>query len=390
MAVALTTSWNTLKYRTTSFYSGQYQFNISVYLQAKYVLNGSTPRIVMRLFLQHDGPVSMTSTNKHYRVRKAYVDLPDPGDSGYNADSNIWSAGFGEYTLPGWDVYSDVAYNQHITIVSTYEVNFAGVSIELSEEVYVPTPSYTAPTGLTASSPYNITPYGATFDVSITSYGNPSLEAGRYIEAGILGSSTYGSPYRFRASHDVLSASITVDNSASTGSPALNIQPNTRYYYGGWASNTQRTASVVSGQFVTTAEGPTVSISQNLGTSFVLNYKLPADGGVYSRIVSYSIDNGTTWNVITTLNNGNAATGTFTVSGLTKGNVYTVLTKTSTTAGITNGTTVTLDTKIPPTFYGSANNVANRTDIMYGSVSDQATSLNKLYGSVNGVTKRIF
>ena len=111
----------------------------------------------------------------------------------------------------------------------------------------------------------------ATFSVSLSSYGNPSSANGRYIEAAILAQSSYGATYRYATAQNTSSATITVDNSKSGG---LVIKSNTKYWYGGYASNTQRNNSIVTGTFYTLPAAPTASsFAQSSDTAATFNIK---------------------------------------------------------------------------------------------------------------------
>lgn len=255
--------------------------------------------------------------------------------------------------------------------------------------------SATPPTGLAVS---DIVP-GVDFftgTVSITSWGNGGTVADRYLElqCWTYDASSLAQPRRYRTDHTSnLSATITVDNEASysTAYGPLTIRPNTRYTIGAYASNgAANTGSIRIGDYVTLAAPAEVSIASHTPTSATLTYSVSTDGGFYSSTLEYSIDGDSTWIPITTISGGSGASGTFTISGLTPGDVYTVLTRSTTTAGFSYGTTVTLNMQSSPTFYGSANNQAQRADTLYGSVNNQATRITKLYGSVGGITKRIF
>lgn len=111
----------------------------------------------------------------------------------------------------------------------------------------------------------------ATFNVSLSSYGNPSGANGRYIEAAILAQSSYGATYRYAIAQNTSSATITVDNSKSGG---LVIKSNTKYWYGGYASNTQKNNSIVTGTFYTLPAAPTASsFAQSSDTTATFNIK---------------------------------------------------------------------------------------------------------------------
>ena len=85
-----------------------------------------------------------------------------------------------------------------------------------------------APTGLSVSIA-EVYPTGAKFNVSLSSYGNPSSASGRYIEAAILNQNTYGATYKYAISSNTASSAIPVNNSSAGGT--LVVQPNKQYYY---------------------------------------------------------------------------------------------------------------------------------------------------------------
>ncbi len=213
----------------------------------------------------------------------------------------------------------------------------------------------TPPTDLTISAPYGITSTGASFDVSVSSYGTPASASGRYIEAAILETSDYNGNKRAAIASNVNSASIHVDNN-STQVTSLTIRPNTEYYYGAYASNTQTSTMTVSGQFVTPPADPTVSVTNVDGNSATIYYSVGSDGGHYNRILEYSL-NGSTWNSAVTISDGNAHTGTFTITNLQAHTSYNVWVRVKTDAGPSPSGFVSFTTK--SMFYGAAKHFGN-------------------------------
>ena len=239
------------------------------------------------------------------------------------------------------------------------------------------------PTGLTVALVEPLT-NGAVFDVSISSFGVPSGVEGRYIEAGILAQNSYGPTYRFSCVLNEMASQITVTSTSAGGT--LVINPNTQYYYGGYASNTVENVHQVAGQFVTTAKAPTVKLVGATDTTASFSYAFTADGGYYNRSVQYSLDNGATWTTAATVSGGSAANGTFTIEGLLSGSAYTMKIRSSTTAGATLGEDVLFDTNVSTAdnrniFYGSVNSEAKEITAFYGEVSGEAKRAIKVYGS---------
>lgn len=250
---------------------------------------------------------------------------------------------------------------------------------------------YTAPTGLSVSLVEKY-PTGAKFNVSVSSYGNPSSASGRYIEAAILGQNTYGTTYRFATAYNTSSSAITVNNSSSGGT--LTVQPNKEYYYGAYASNTQRDTSKVQGTFVTLAEAPTITLNSVTTDTAVFNYSINSDGGKYTKTFEYSIDDGTNWVTFDTVSDGNAKTGSFTLTNLLSGALYVLKTRVTTTAGTTNVVDISFNT-IPTNtretkLYGSVNGENKRIDMLYGSSNQNSVIVTKLYGSVNGESRVMY
>lgn len=291
---------------------------------------------------------------------------------GQMTDSELASVSFGISTSGG-----------------TYSGSSTGGYMGGSWSVYIP-PQSSAPTGLSVSIAEKY-PTGAKFNVSVSSYGNPSSASGRYIEAAILNQNSYGATYKYQIASNTSSSSITVTDSSYRGG-TLTIQPNKEYYYGGYANNTQLFTSSVVGQFVTLAEAPILNVAMIGETEATFVYSTSADGGKYAKILEYSLDDGLTWITYATVNTGSASSGTFTISGLTKDVTYILKNRVSTASGTTMGTDIVFRTSEPPIknkFYGPVNDTAERAIEMYGSVGGTSQKIIKLYGSENGSSKLI-
>lgn len=174
---------------------------------------------------------------------------------------------------------------------------------------------------------------GAKFNVSVSSYGNPSAANGRYIEAAILEQNSYGSNYRYSTASNTASSAITVNNNSNQGG-TLTIKSNTRYYYGGYVSNTQRSVSTITGQFYTLPKAPTArnftalssssasfdiaEISEGTGQITQLQYQYGPHGGTASQWSDWQNAGAT----------GNKQTRTVTLTGLLPGTSYDVAVRT--------------------------------------------------------------
>lgn len=340
--------------------------------------------ILARAVVDYSGS-SATAHIQYYHTAGGYTGYT--GSFTYGAGGSSASGSWSNARVnPYWETFMSISFSisqgggDYTIWCSGYSYNDFSVSVHIPSQ-------YTAPTGLSVSIAEKY-PTGAKFNVSVSSYGNPSSASGRYIEAAILNQNTYGATYRFSTASNTSSSAITVNNNSTGGT--LTVQPNKEYYYGAYASNTQRNTSKVQGTFVTLAEAPTLSVNTLGETDVVMNYSTTADGNKYTKSVQYSLDNGSTWTTGATVSTGSASSGTFTISGLTDDTSYTLKCRVSTTAGNTNGTDVTFTTLESHKLYGSVAGKTKKIVKLYGSVAGKTKEITKLYASVGGQTKRIF
>lgn len=234
-----------------------------------------------------------------------------------------------------------------------------------------------APSGLSVSVS-SVADTSASFSVSLSSYGTPSAADGRYIEAAILGSSSYGNPYRYAIAKNTASSTITVSNSSNTGSTALAVIGNTQYHYGAYATNTSLSISTVGGTFTTLPAyitGVTVDDQGQGIVSFVVSHA--SEGSAATVTTEYSLDQ-STWM---------AASDSFT---LTLASATTVYIRRTSSVGSTPVYSVSVSPKIGVVLYGSVNGEATKITKLYGSVGGEAKRIRKLYGPVNGRSKLIY
>lgn len=238
--------------------------------------------------------------------------------------------------------------------------------------------SGTTPSGLdvTLSS---IQDTGATMHVTLSSYGTPSSEANRYIEAAIMGQSTYGGKYRYDIATNKASATISVNNSSKTNSSnPLTIVPNTQYWYGAYATNTVMSTSTVKGTFITLPAYISDVTVNDTGSGNVTVSVIHASEGTATTVYTEYSYNQTDWTTVQ---------DTFSLEVLSATMIY-VRRRNSTGA-----TPVRVVSIVPATtakLYGSVNNKAKEVRRLYGSVNGQAVLIRKLYGSVNGRSKLIY
>lgn len=220
---------------------------------------------------------------------------------------------------------------------------------------------------------------GAKFNVSISSYGQPSGEANRYVEAAILGQNTYGGKYRYNTSKGVTSASLVVNNTSGTNSSnPLTIVPNTHYWYGGYATNTIMAKSTVSGDFVTLPAYITSLEASDLGHgNIVIAVNHGTEGSDSGVNTEYSLNYGP-WQI---------AADTFSLH-IAESTVIQVRRTNGT--GSTPTATLTVAPFISTKLYGSVDGRAEQITKLYGSVNGESKLIKKMYGSVDGVSKLIY
>lgn len=235
----------------------------------------------------------------------------------------------------------------------------------------------TPPTGLTTT----LVEAGANWAdiaVSISSWGSPSGSANRYIEASVLGSSTYGNPYKFKTATAVTSATLHVDNTCSGN---LTIVPNTQYRVGCYADNKTRNASTVGATFTTLPAAPVISAVDHGHGVIDFTVTHANEGSAYTVTDEYSADGGTTWTAI--------SGGTF---SLTLATQTEVIVKRSSTAGDSIAT-ITVVPQFDVGIYASANEKTVKVTKVYApsqGSSPVAKKVAKIYASVNGKTKLVY
>ena len=248
-----------------------------------------------------------------------------------------------------------------------------------------------APTGLSCS---NIS---ATYDtvtatVSVTGWGGAGDASTRYRNLSVMQTNDKPTSIRRyqRVYGNTMSSAITVNNSTQYGT--MTIVPNTRYWLWWYATNGTYAAESPNPStttVITLAKPAELSIDDRTDDSITFNYNTFADGGYYAKTYEYSIDGGTTWTTFATVADGSASSGSFTITGLSVGNTYTLKTRAVTTAGTSNATDVVFTIPATNKFYGPVNGEATNAYKMYGSVNGQTKEIKKVYGSVNGEAVRI-
>jgi len=308
--------------------------------------------------------------------------FPDPT---INLGGTVYTdTGFGNWVRSGIDV-GDVrttTYSRTVQGTGTRNVTFsAGSGLRSdfagtwSKDVY-DFPGVNTQPAAPSVSIKSKTYDSATFNVSLSSYGNPSGASGRYIEAAILAQNSYGNSYRYAIAQNTTSATITVNNSSRTGSTALTIQGNKKYWYGGYATNTALSNSVVTGTFYTPCPPlSALSLSSQSYTTYnrvnaVISYTRQTDGGAETRTgyYRYSTDGGNTYTGWTSFGTVSNTTSTFTVSLPTASSVTLQARLNTPNGGDSESKTVTFSTSATHT----APNFSNFT---YEDISSAALAL---------------
>lgn len=347
--------------------------------------SGNTCTVHLKLTVVSSG-ITYTGTNKTYSISLG----------GYNSGTQSWSYAplnaNTEYTVAEvtWTYSGGEAISAS---AGFWSYVYGNADVGLTETTSVPTFA-SAPTGLsvTVAEVYET---GAKFNVSVSSYGNPASASGRYLEAGFGTKNVWTTPLRSATQANTSSAQITVNNN-STGQTSLIIRPNTQYYYGGYAWNTQIESTRMFGQLVTKIRSPQFAFEGREGSVATIRYTTDADGGYYNKTIQYSIDNGTTWLTGAILTGGAAKSGTFEITGLVADQDYVVLTRTTTPAWTIPGPDIALNSETIK-LYGSVNDSSVQVRDLYGADTTQGSDnqhpivpIDKLYASVGGESKLIY
>lgn len=153
----------------------------------------------------------------------------------HNYDGTAWSV---SHTV---SIHSGTATISGSQTVSFGVTKYSGVAVSGSFVVS----GGSAPTGL-AVDLIGFTDTTVRLRGHVDSYGSPASANNRFIEVSVLGSTTYGPPYRYMKAYNVNDIDITVDNNSLTwGEDICNITGNTTYHYGVYADNTSLTSSMI-------------------------------------------------------------------------------------------------------------------------------------------------
>lgn len=256
--------------------------NSSTYIQGgityEITTSGSNIHVIIRLYFRrtntYAGATSSSSVTQYLAASGAasnWVNCQTGAITVNGGQQNVWQGRFAKYERD----FDASRGGQTIYIgwktVDNYQGYFSG---EGQTTITLPTVA-TSPTGLSVSN-IRANPDGFTANVSITGWGTGGTTSGRYRELQAWTNSSSGlvelRRYQAVFSSD-LSGDITVNNSSSG---SLNIQPNTTYVIGAYASNGAASAgSMRVGQYTTSAsvpETPTISVSSATKNSITISY----------------------------------------------------------------------------------------------------------------------
>lgn len=281
------------------------------------------------------------------------------------------STGSRTFSLPNLSFYLDVLATSCTMYVTgpdgSFEFTLSGIP-----------QGAVAPSGLSVSIS-SIADTGASFSVSLSSYGTPNSADGRYIEASIMGQSTYGGKYRYDIAKNKASSTITVTNSSKTNSSnPLTIVPNTQYWYGAYATNTSMSTSTVKDTFITLPAYITSITANDVGQGevyFTVNHA--SEGSANTVVTELSYDQ-ETWQTVSDEFN------------LSLSEQTTLYVRRSNNSGSTPVFSISVIPSTRVKLYGSVNNQAKEIKKLYGSINGQSVRIHKLYASVNGRSKLIF
>lgn len=239
-----------------------------------------------------------------------------------------------------------------------------------------------APSGLTTQ----LVEIGSDFAVlsgSISAYGRPSSESARYMELAVLGTSTYGAPYRYvHSANGATSMSdvmITNESTTATSNP-LTITPNTQYWFGTYATNTNQSKSAVAGSFVTlpaTFTSATVAVD---GDQVRVAWARGSEGSASAVTLEYSTNNRSTWHTFTT----NPFTFTATESG--NKTIYLRARNESGSVEVSRNYTVELS----HVYVGNSLNKAKTIKKLYVGVNNYSKKVKRMYvGGDDGMAKKV-
>ena len=325
--------------------------------------NAGTSNAMVHLKLQaYSSGTTYVGTNKDYQLILDSTNTGTVTNPDQQYPENTW--------VDVREITQYVNYNTAVNVSGKIWTYVYGDCWVTGNTVTVAAP-YVAPTTPTVSA--TVSGDTATITYGTTSFGTPSTGT-VYLYAGTSASPTTQLAY----------ATTTGDQTATdTG-----LNTNTNYYYRSRAYNGQLWSDYSADAVITTAPAqPTVTLTSQTLTSATMNWSVGADGGALTKTIAYKVGASGEYTTLATESTGAAASGTFTVTGLSPNTSTTIYVRSSTTSGSAESMVV-VTTDLP--VYASLNGSTKIVDKLYASVNGATKMVDKLYGSVNGVAKRIY
>ena len=257
-----------------------------------------------------------------------YLDRNDNGS--WTRQQTVWSGSmrFDYYDYPDYDWYpSDFTFTADTSSTSR---QFRFLNSDGDGVIYF---DFTFPQGYTAPDTPTVNITSDVDSLAITwgtaSFGNPSS----------------GTVYLFGSPSNPPTTQLA--SKTTTGNTTYNytsLDSNTMYYFISYADNGQKVSATVKKNRATKALAPTVSVDSVSGDSITIAYTTATDGNAYAKTLEYSLDGGTTWVTGATVSTGTATGGTYTITGLSPGQIYVINTRVRTTIGTTTGATLSTTT----------------------------------------------
>lgn len=285
-------------------------------------------------------------------------------------------------TLTASGYSSNVASLNNTSFTVASSATSAAISCAIDGEVAGSTsiafdPTITPPTGLTLTNVSTGTD-SATGTITITGWGNGGSSSYRYLRMFLNNGGLQG---RYEDVMNSMQSAITITNSSTAAAAGgLTFTPNTSYTLTAFAVNgnsqSDERSTSTSQTVVMLAESAAITNTATTRSTATFSYSTTADGGYYDKAIQYSLDGGATWVTAATVTGGSAATGSFTITGLTPNTNYSLQNRVTTTAGSSIGASVSFKTDVA--FYGSVNGTTKIIDKMYGPIKRVAYSISSI------------
>lgn len=297
----------------------------------------------------------------------------------FSKGSQQYGRGPATYTLASWsgDITHDADGRKSIGLSATVTSGWSSLgTMPTASGTAVLSQLATVPSGFT-NTIVSVGKKSAALSGTVADYGSP-VGADRYVLVAVLGSSTYGEPYRYVQSAAGATSLTNVTVANNVGSGSLTIAPNTKYYAATYASNGMVGDYLIGDSFITLPGDFTSLSCTNEGDTVTAVWAREAEGNAATVTKQYSLDNGTTWTTFTS----NPFTFRATGSGTLK-----VRAVNSTGSSAVKSASYEAQASH---LYGSVNSTSKLLNPVYVGVSGVAKKIIKLYiGDQNGVARKV-